>query len=444
MPQDTAIYETNYVEFDINVIKGSPTISWSGSSTANSLVQGDSLSEKNLNATANMNGVSINDQGNIGYKLDDGRVVSIGSKLGNPGTYRITFTWTPKDPNLYNQASYSANFTVKATASTPPAPPARAPSPVITSPRPAQTDQTGGATPPAPPAAPVDLSVTGGELEIRDLILEGTDRTSAILSWKTNKPARATVYYGPDSTYGYSETQAELKTTHSILLKGDILEPGTYYHAKVEVVDDKGGKVESSDFRFKTRGLPVSLVLLSKDGKKAVPAGTKVIFGEEEGVTDANGSVYFSDAPTGEQKLSYVLASKELSASVTVDGEATDEQKLSVRTVYGSSSGSIIWLIPLLLIFMVGLIGFAFWFWRRRNNGDGGYYDNPGLGTTTEDYYAQYGQSAGQSYSPEQTFQPNSQNGAAVNDQGFEEITPQPVEPELPPSSGNKHGYPWQ
>lgn len=67
----------------------------------------------------------------------------------------------------------------------------------------------------------------------------GIARTSATITWTTDEKACSEVQYGPNLTYGYSETNINDNTlTHSVILTG--LTPGQAYYYKVISVDGSG------------------------------------------------------------------------------------------------------------------------------------------------------------------------------------------------------------
>jgi hypothetical protein len=74
---------------------------------------------------------------------------------------------------------------------------------------------------------------------------------SACVAWQTQLPSKAFVEYGPDTSYGQkTEPHERHFYTHVHYLKG--LEPGTTYHYRTVIIDERGQKVEGADATFTT------------------------------------------------------------------------------------------------------------------------------------------------------------------------------------------------
>ena len=74
--------------------------------------------------------------------------------------------------------------------------------------------------------------------------------TSATITWTTDEPADSTVEYGTTTSYGSTEYDPTLVTSHSITLTG--LSPGTTYHFRVKSTDAAGNTAVSGDYTFTT------------------------------------------------------------------------------------------------------------------------------------------------------------------------------------------------
>ena len=85
--------------------------------------------------------------------------------------------------------------------------------------------------------------------------------TSATVTWTTNVAADSTVNYGVSSSYGTSQHDATLVTSHSISLSG--LNPNTTYHYQVQSANGTA-TASAADFTFTTpTGGPFQLTLVT-------------------------------------------------------------------------------------------------------------------------------------------------------------------------------------
>jgi chitodextrinase len=92
---------------------------------------------------------------------------------------------------------------------------------------------------------------------ISDLVGDPT-ATSTVISWSTNEPTNAQIFYGLTSSYGQEsplEDQSPMATFHSITLSG--LTPATLYHFKAVSIDSLSNSTSTVDFTFTTLNLPL-------------------------------------------------------------------------------------------------------------------------------------------------------------------------------------------
>lgn len=81
-------------------------------------------------------------------------------------------------------------------------------------------------------------------VEVRD--------TSVVISWKTDEPTKANLYYWFVEDSVLTKSEAEFRENHEFLLGG--LEPYTRYYYRVKIVDfEDNGPVESEVDSFRTR-----------------------------------------------------------------------------------------------------------------------------------------------------------------------------------------------
>jgi hypothetical protein len=426
-------------KFDVTITKAEPLPNWTPS--ARDMVQGTALTAAHLNAkvTDRISGADITSQG-LGVYTSNGAPVTVGSQLGAPGTYTMAYTWTPSGQAGTRYTPGSSKDFFKITAASAPAvatpvvvakPVVKAPA-VVVKPKAPVVSATAG-TPSAPvavaPVSPVPVA-NDNAIEIKDLWLDSVDKTSAVLVWKTNKPTKSEVQYGPTEAYGFTESDASAVTDHKVTIKSGALKAGTSYHAKVVATDDKGTVASSPDFTFTTSGYYVTLKMLGKDGKP-LPAGVVVKLGGQEATTDTLGNAVFSSVSPGSQEVSYVLGGKTVTAPAVSVAESDSPQEISVKTTYGSSkSGSGLLIILLLALLLIPLVLFLLWFLKKRNSGDDSGY---GSGSNDgQDYFATYGQQPAVPAAPVDSTGTNWQQQVAPQ---------QPASPAAP--SGDNHNFPW-
>lgn len=113
------------------------------------------------------------------------------------------------------------------------------------------SDTTGGASPfgcsgspsvaiVAPSSPPVISGISAGSLTA----------SGATITWTTDKSASSTVDYGATTSYGSTNSDATLRTSHSRALTG--LAASTAYHYKVSSTDSAGNTTTSADNTFTT------------------------------------------------------------------------------------------------------------------------------------------------------------------------------------------------
>ncbi|MBF0408951.1 MAG: right-handed parallel beta-helix repeat-containing protein [Candidatus Riflebacteria bacterium] len=85
---------------------------------------------------------------------------------------------------------------------------------------------------------------------ISDFKLYSISSSSAVFSWKTQKPAVCNLKYGTDQSYGNIISEEKAESLHEVAIKG--LESEKLYHARAEVTDENGVIWYSYDLSFKT------------------------------------------------------------------------------------------------------------------------------------------------------------------------------------------------
>jgi len=97
------------------------------------------------------------------------------------------------------------------------------------------------------------LSVTTVPEAVRIVAVSLLDVTSttAAIRWWTNVPSTSQIVYGTTESYGLSSTfEADLVTSHLVVLDG--LSPETLYHFRTLSVDPEGREASSADLAFTT------------------------------------------------------------------------------------------------------------------------------------------------------------------------------------------------
>ena len=414
--------------FDVSVIKYKPSPQWAD--TNPTVNQGATISAAMMAVKVpDLNGTDITSQGLLSFTYD-GAPISAGASAGAVGTHNLVFRWIPSGTagSQYEEVTGTHQIKVLASGQTAAAK-AKTTSPAVTTKAAAKPVTATTAAPVTAPASPVPAA-TENAIEIKDLWLDSVDKTSAVLVWKTNKPTKSEVQYGPTDAYGSIESDASLVSDHRIALKGSSLKAGTLYHAKVLATDEKGTVASSPDFTFTTNGYNVTLKMIGKDGKP-VPAGIAVKLGDQEGKTDAQGNVSFNNVGPGTQQVTYVLGAKTVSAAPVSVAETDSLQEISVKTTYGSGgSSSGLLIILLLALLLIPLVLFLLWFLKKRSAGDDSGY---GGGGGSQDYFATYGQ-------PVVPSTPAAPTGSDWQQQAVGQVPPAVI----PPAPGaDNHNFPW-
>ncbi|HEY9174147.1 MAG TPA: LamG-like jellyroll fold domain-containing protein, partial [Verrucomicrobiae bacterium] len=100
-----------------------------------------------------------------------------------------------------------------------------------------------------------------------------SNTASAIIAWTTGEAASARVEYGLTTAYGFTNSSALVRTSHSFNLTG--LTPATLYHFRVRVTDAAGNETVSGDHTFSTLA-PPDLVAGAVTVPASAQAGTMV------------------------------------------------------------------------------------------------------------------------------------------------------------------------
>lgn len=86
---------------------------------------------------------------------------------------------------------------------------------------------------------------------ISDVEVTSITKTSAVITWSTDKPSSSQVNYGISTERDFSTTiDKNLVTRHSVTIQ--YLKPATNYHFIVRSADEKGNEALSDDSTFKT------------------------------------------------------------------------------------------------------------------------------------------------------------------------------------------------
>jgi regulation of enolase protein 1 (concanavalin A-like superfamily) len=108
-------------------------------------------------------------------------------------------------------------------------------------------------------ATPITVTVQNDTTPPQITELEASPSAiSALITWKTDKPARSRVAYGPDSRYGWWEASSANVRDHSIELHD--LACDTTYHFQARSTDASGNQVRSDDMTLQTGACPHGLI----------------------------------------------------------------------------------------------------------------------------------------------------------------------------------------
>ena len=89
--------------------------------------------------------------------------------------------------------------------------------------------------------------------QLMDITARNITNESVILSWGTDKPANASVFYGTDLNLGLTKTNSTFSTTHEFLLEN--LQEITKYYFKVRSCNQNSYCANSSVYNFPTKDL---------------------------------------------------------------------------------------------------------------------------------------------------------------------------------------------
>jgi thiol-disulfide isomerase/thioredoxin len=89
---------------------------------------------------------------------------------------------------------------------------------------------------------PIESTINNPLLSIQDISIQSTTRTSATITWKTDKPATSKANYGKTEEYGLTtQLDTNLSTSHSVTLTG--LDSNTTYYFEAISTDATGTKI---------------------------------------------------------------------------------------------------------------------------------------------------------------------------------------------------------
>jgi Carboxypeptidase regulatory-like domain len=485
-PKDTVNNTASTMTYAVSISVGSPSVSWLISKL--NMVEGESLSAEQLNGSVSLSGNPMTDKGKASYSLADGRKVTVGSVLGAPGTYQLTFSWVPDQPSRYKAVSVTKAITVdsKVVASNPSpvVAPQTKPAVVIVKPKPAQvktTTKPANAAPAPAPANPVptpvpELNTNNGVLEIKDFTVKSVTKTSVTLAWTTNKPTKSQIDYGPDDSFGYTEVADGFTIDHTVTLKNDNIKAGSRYFGVVKAIDEKGATISTDRFVFTTEGNTIELRLTDASGKPLVGAKVTIDGTDETGTTDAQGLVTFTGLRSGKLNYKVTKDGKEYSGVLSVSDKDGTQSFVEKTTIAGKKTGKAWWwwlLVAFFVLLLIGLIWFVVvWLLGKRrggNDGGSGYYDNnsgygSGEGSAYPSYLAPPDSSVNidqngapiypQNYETNNQYTPQMPETPQVNQQVPEQVDPyayvdpnaqpQPKQQATDAQSGQPNQYPWK
>ncbi len=264
--------------------------------------------------------------------------------------------------------------------------PAPAPTPTptptpIPTPKPTPTPSPSPSPSPSPaPSATPTVSVPRTEsapspsnLKISGFKISKVGYNSAVVSWKTNKPANSKVNYGstlddmPNEVISNSK-----KTSHTLTVKGETVLAGNQYALRITSNDGKGPV--TLDGEFSTKGIAITVLVL--DPQDQPVEGATVLTDASEATTNENGvaTLTVSEGEMTIRAFKDDLAAEFPTQILVPELEDTQPQQIEIIispetdfTEGAPEEGgglSFLLILPLLL-----LIGFgAFVFFKRRQN----------------------------------------------------------------------------
>ena len=140
------------------------------------------------------------------------------------------------------------------------------------------------------PATSPQASTASGLPVISDIQAGSISSTGAVITWKTDRPARGQVKYGLSSAYGFTGGAESTQVTfHEITLPG--LQPATTYHFTTVSTDSKGQQASSTDRTFMTTTPPLTgkIVFVSMVDRREQIATINADSSKKTYITSGNG-----------------------------------------------------------------------------------------------------------------------------------------------------------
>lgn len=174
---------------------------------------------------------------------------------------------------------------------------------------------------------------TTAETSIKSIQISGVDYNKADIIFETSNYNQYVVEYGTTTRYGSSIANASSTNTTKHTVQLTSLSPGTEYHVRIKVSNDKGSEAESSDFTFTTIPLPVFTVL------QMVPVSANTINVVMRTNTPTTKIVYYRqlDKPDAKE-LSVASSEFSIDRTATIEN-LIGETNYAIRVVIADQGG---------------------------------------------------------------------------------------------------------
>jgi hypothetical protein len=175
---------------------------------------------------------------------------------------------------------------------------------------------------------------------ITNIRVSNITAVSAMIVWDTDQLADSRVNYGQTESYGNSQTNSTITTTHTVILTN--LQPSRSYHFSVSSVDSFGVASSSADMLFSTLGV-ISISIAHPTDNANVNSDYTIVSGTFTNATGLDTGIVVNGIPAtivGNQYSAnnVPLFDGENVLTVTATDVDNNSKVVSVRTITSSES----------------------------------------------------------------------------------------------------------
>ncbi len=183
------------------------------------------------------------------------------------------------------------------------------------------------------PVAPKDTTPP----TISNISVQSITTNAATITWATSEPATSEVDYGFTNTYGLSNSNGSLVTSHSVTLNSAFMVPLTQYHFAIKSTDQAGNLASSNDQTLTTVGLDVTFLVTDKQTHKPL-AGARVSWNTNTAATDTQGKATLKNLPAGLTTIVVRVNGSTDAQIVEISSDASKPQLIALKVIADESS----------------------------------------------------------------------------------------------------------